>query len=157
MKCVKARKLIPLHTGGDLDYGQDESVKEHIITCDACAAEAEAYRRSTQALSLLKSRTMPASYWEGYMDEIRERIHSETVSPMPRRWTARRIVAVVAAAAVLVLAVIIWRPFSNAKKPETRPTEATVTAQPAEAQSQQAEYAKERVKAIQETARADDF
>jgi anti-sigma factor RsiW len=104
MKCGKARKRISLHLTGDLDYRQGEEVKEHLITCDTCAEEAESYRQSLKALGMLKSRTMPALFWDGYMEELRERIRASKAEPA-RSGSIRGLYAAAAVAAVLVIAV----------------------------------------------------
>lgn len=115
MKCGKAQKLISLHLTGDLDYRQDEQVKEHLITCDTCAEEAESYRQSLKSLEMLKARTMPASFWDGYMDEIRERIHSSEPEHPARVSRFRSVYAAIAVAAAVLLAVaVVWSLQSGA-------------------------------------------
>ena len=88
MKCKRAQSAIALYVTGDLAYNKTEAVKEHIITCDACSEDTESYRQSLQTLNLLKNRTMPAEFWDGYWEELRERIHADTSHPhrANRRW-----------------------------------------------------------------------
>jgi anti-sigma factor RsiW len=110
MKCRKARKLVALYVTGDLDYHKAEAVKEHVITCDACAEEAETYRQSLQTLGLLRGRSMPVEYWDGYWEELRGRIHTEKSHPRTAN-RAVRAFTVAAAAAVVLLAVIAAWPW----------------------------------------------
>jgi hypothetical protein len=171
MKCGKARKLISLHLTGDLDFLQGETVKEHLIVCDACAEEAESYRESLKALGMLKSRAMPASFWDGYMEELRERIHSsKEESEAPRRFGLRRVYAVVAVAAVVVLAVALVLSLANGLftprnpvVPPDAPREMKMNLQMADefvskpAGDEKVKMASERVDVILETPRDGDF
>jgi len=173
MKCGKARKLISLHLTGDLDYRQGEEVKEHLITCDTCAEDAESYRQSLKALSMLKTRTMPARFWDGYTEELRERIRSSEAEPAPRSGAIRRLYAAVAVAAVLMIAVAVvwsWRgglftpAHSPVKSVEVQPSEENALqfadqfdAHPALGDQANLRYASDKVDVILETARNGDF
>jgi len=165
MKCRKARKLISLHLTGDLEYRQAEEVKEHLITCDACSEDAESYRQSLKALGMLKTRTMPARFWDGYVDEIRERIHSSEAEPARR--SISRLYAAVAVAAVLMIAVaVVWmlqsQPYIPAHTPPTAPVASAPVvdiydAHPSVGDKTNLHFASDKVDVILETAHNGDF
>lgn len=163
MKCSKARRLISFYVTGDLDYGKAEAVKEHVITCEACSEEAESYRESLQTLKLLKDRAMPAEFWDGYADELRERMRADTA----RGARTIRLAFMLAAAAVVLLALLVAWPFT-AKTPAPSPEEIAMNVEPPAAAPRDAapgrtpdaaevRYAADRWDATYETARAGDF
>ncbi len=173
MKCKRAQQAIALYVTGDLDYNKAEAVKEHIITCDACSEDAESYRQSLQTLSLLKNRTMPAEFWDGYWEELHERIHADTSHPR-RANRVVRVLSAAAAAAVLALAVMVaWPWLSGGHAPPGTRHETTVHSrhQPPEESVVEVDYympsvvddvadtryAADEWRETYETPRADDF
>ena len=112
MRCEKARKRLALLVGGDATYKEGESAKEHIITCQSCADEAEAYQQSHRTLRLLKDRTVPAGFWDGYNEEILRRISTEPHrTRRPYHINSRQISTLFAAAATLLLGFMLVWPF----------------------------------------------
>ncbi|MFH1549683.1 MAG: hypothetical protein ABIH04_03900 [Planctomycetota bacterium] len=112
MRCEKARKRLALLVGGDATYKEGESAKEHIITCQSCADEAEAYQQSLHTLRLLKDRTVSAGFWDGYNEEILHRIKTEPHRTYrPYHINSKQISTLFAAAATLLLGFMLVWPF----------------------------------------------
>lgn len=55
VNCRRARRLLPLFVGGDLEEEQAANVERHVSGCEGCASELAAYERSRQSLFALKS------------------------------------------------------------------------------------------------------
>ena len=112
MRCKKARKRIALFVGGDATYKEAESVKEHVITCPECAAEAEAMQKSLDTLRMLKDDTLAEGFWDGFNEDVLARIKTQE----PRRHRKinirpMKVSATFAGAAVLMLGFAFVWPF----------------------------------------------
>lgn len=92
---------------GRLEPGRERAAEAHLWRCDACRALREECVATLEALRLYGERIpeAPAGYWEGFWS--RWPLAGE-VAPNARR-RARRLVPALAAAAVLVLAIGLWR------------------------------------------------
>ena len=112
MRCSKAQKRIALFVGGDATYRESESVKEHLIRCDVCAADYEAYDGSLRVLRMLRDRRTPGWFWEGFNTGVFRRIR-EAKAAAPRKPHAPFAHAgtALAAAVVLMLMFLFAWPF----------------------------------------------
>ena len=120
MRCSKAQKRIALYAGGDTTYRESESVKEHLIGCDMCAADYRAYQGSRRALEMLRDRTMPEWFWEGFNRGVFRRIREDKAAakaaPVPHRALFTRAATVFAAAAVVTLMFMFAWPFVRVER-----------------------------------------
>jgi hypothetical protein len=103
MNCRKARRLIPLHAGGDPVRGAD-ALESHLAGCEACRRELDAFRASLQSLREAGRGPSPASR-PGFMAGVlRRSAASPAPSARPDRWLVpAAVAAAVAAAAVAAL------------------------------------------------------
>jgi anti-sigma factor RsiW len=107
MDCEQARERIQDALDDRLPAGEIRELEEHLESCAACAAERDSLRRTVELLRGLPREPAPASL----AATVREGVRSEGSSPRGR-WFELPVAAVglAAAAAVLLLAVLVFHP-----------------------------------------------
>lgn len=110
--CRHVSEMLWNYTAHRLSEQEVERVERHLTGCGACRAEAEAYRRTVDALSDLRKGPVPDSR-RGWR-ELEARLVSSENSRMSSRspWTPALTWGAVAAAALVL--VVMGRPFGSA-------------------------------------------
>ncbi len=149
MRCNVAKKLLPLHAGGDCPDALADGLEGHLRGCASCAAELETFRAHRRRLKRLVRRDEPpgVDLGERFWLEVKARAFPEGVPapaavpagvpsrggerkiiPLPERTFSRGLVwRAAAAAAAIVLAVLVTGLPSN----EAPPDEAVIRPRPA--------------------------
>lgn len=123
MKCLKAKKLMPLYARGDLSARRMRSVGVHLDSCPSCRKDLEGYRKAlAQVKAAAGAETTPdwnESEWRALMAravggarQVREKQDAVRGPIMKPRWA----VAAGAAAAIVLAAVMLLQ-----KEPGFRP------------------------------------
>jgi len=117
MDCKTAKQILPLYAGADLDEREAQMLREHIASCPKCSELLESYRANIALLSNLKKEEAPASTFDNFYADLRERI----ISSGALAWRRRRRVLVTAfravpVAAAILIALFIW--FSAGERQE---------------------------------------
>lgn len=105
--------LIAAYAMGAVPEEEVPAIRAHILSCEACFAEAESY---TEALAALATSVAPASVPEGFADRVLTKARGEPVSPARGTGAGRRfrralapVVAVVATIFLLGTTVALLR------------------------------------------------
>lgn len=127
---------LPLWIGGDLDAAETASVERHLAQCPACRAEAERLRTSQAWLREAMTPPFDLADGERLHREVMGRLRREAVAG-PTRPLARPPVLLMACAATLLLAIVLWRqdPATVAPKPVIEPGVLQPQPQPAPPQA----------------------
>lgn len=111
MNCRRARSLLPLHVGGDLDPEAAARVDSHLAGCAECGRELRGYRAARRALLEagpvrdLPGAAMPAPLW----DRLAPRLAAADAAWKLRiPWYRRTPYVVAAAASLLVTVALAW-------------------------------------------------
>lgn len=108
MKCLKAKKTIPLLAGGDLSSRKERNVRAHLGICPACRKELEEYRIALGWAKASAREEKPGDWSESEWKALMARITAEkgrkgtAVLRLRPRWAL-----VSGIAAVIILAVTI--------------------------------------------------
>jgi len=141
VRCRRAIRLLPLHSGGDLSPRLAAELEEHLDGCETCRRELGGLDASRQVLFRLKGAVGPTpDLWPA----LRERLAAEPV-PSPRRLPFRAAAAAVLLAAAVVAAVVapwMWDPGSEVVTtlPESTTRPAPEATPPAPAVPEEREY-----------------
>lgn len=103
MKCDRARKLLALGVGKDLDVGAQAAFDEHVAGCLACFREVAAFRRARAAIKAARPQTDRATL-QDLTASIMARVDAGEpgpVAPVPHAWHERLRVALPLAALFL--------------------------------------------------------
>ncbi|RME73667.1 MAG: zf-HC2 domain-containing protein [Planctomycetota bacterium] len=135
-ECARVRRWLPLFVGEDLPDDLEVPIEEHLLVCERCAAYEDALRGDRVRLAAFARRerqhALPARIADGqrFWAELQVAIaqagpemRRETPLPGPRIHhlpTWRRALRVGLAAAAILAAVVIYRPF--AEPPDTTGT-----------------------------------
>jgi len=107
MNCRSARRLIPLHAGGDLERDRALKLEAHLATCSACGEELRAHRGIQELLASVRE---PVTPFPGLWEELDGRLDAVDAARQLRRPWTRNPWLYAAAAAVLLLAFLPWVP-----------------------------------------------
>jgi anti-sigma factor RsiW len=105
-RCPEKNYLV-LYAADELPAAKREALEVHLARCDACRREAEALARGLAALGNLEREPAPRPE---VVEEARRRMREAkrpAVLPFVRRWAAA------AVAAALILAAILWTPWTT--------------------------------------------
>ena len=121
--CTETRSHLPLHAGGDLESPLAEVVREHLASCEPCAERMDAALRARRALLTLRggdSEPEVLDLWPGIRARLAEggrfagdrapRSPTAPATPAPV-WNLARFRLLTGAAAAVVLALLVWRPW----------------------------------------------
>jgi anti-sigma factor RsiW len=109
-ECDRCRKELPHYIYADLPPLQSDAIAVHLSTCSSCAAEEEQFRRWKDRVRDLSRPELPASFWQEYRGELKNRL------PKGRKRVAINIgwlprPAFLVALALLVAGAAIWLPL----------------------------------------------
>lgn len=81
------KSLVAAYVLGAVPAGEEPSIRAHLLTCEECLAEADAYASAASQLALAVEPEPPAAGLEArVLEQIRsERVEATTVSAAPRR------------------------------------------------------------------------
>ena len=98
--------LIAAYSMGAVPEDEVPAIRAHILSCEACFAEAESY---TESLAFLATSVEPVPLPKGFTDRVLSEIRDESAAPAPKRARSGRmwrvLVPGIAAAAILSLVV----------------------------------------------------
>ena len=109
MRHEQARELLPWFANGTLDESERKGVADHLTTCGACQSEIESLDRVGRAVREPLAGEDPEA---GNLDEILARIAHDESQPR-QKTTVLRWLLVAEAAAIVVLAVLLFVPDSS--------------------------------------------
>lgn len=124
--CGDVRILLGAHALGVLDPADEQRVREHLATCDACSGEAAELSQSAAALFLVDATDLVEPVEPpGGLERLLARVRSH------RRRRRLATIAVAAGAVVVAGAGGLIAGSDDATTPETQPPVASVTAEDA--------------------------
>ncbi|MFQ5749289.1 MAG: anti-sigma factor family protein, partial [Planctomycetota bacterium] len=88
MNCRSAKRLLPLHCGGDLPLPKAERLGQHLSGCPACRRELEAYRSMRRFLAPLREEAPLLA--PGLWDRLEPRLEAVDAAMQLRRPWYRR-------------------------------------------------------------------
>ena len=103
--CKNIQNLIPLYLDNMLSDEENDMVRNHIASCDACKAEYELMASIMQTAASLPELNVP----EGFHEKLMEKVKAEAESKQERRIYARswrKVSGFAAAAAVIAVSVV---------------------------------------------------
>ncbi len=86
MNCTRAEQLIPLHTGGDLQPLEAESLRRHIETCAHCQQIAEEFAASQTWLSEFAAPSFNEAVFADLRTSVRREIEHKESAGDRGRW-----------------------------------------------------------------------
>ncbi len=109
------RSMIPAYALGAVPDAEIGPIRDHILSCDECMAEADRYAAVTSSIALaVEPAPLPRGFEERVLDQVRTEQRSEPALLHPRvRWWSRWSVA--GAAAGLSAALILGLLFVDAR------------------------------------------
>ena len=124
MNCRKARELIPLGSGGDLEREEMDALREHLMLCPECGRVWKRFCEDRERIALLKGFAISADVGE----ELSRRQRIAMRPPVVGVWLKLSAAACVAFAATL----LIFHLFVGGPAEQAPPTPATGLDQPRE-------------------------
>jgi anti-sigma factor RsiW len=73
MQCAEIKKLLPAYLDGEISTDESKSVKEHLVSCDACRQQAHAFGLSWKALGEYKNIEPDSAYMSRFYTELAQR------------------------------------------------------------------------------------
>jgi len=119
MNCRKIEPLLIEHLDRRLDAGDESRVQEHLNGCARCRTRLQEFRTTIALLAEDPVPPMPVSE-ERFLQEVKRRIRQRPAgvgARFKRALTFPRLAPVLAAAAVLLLAVGVFRQLNRARRP----------------------------------------
>jgi anti-sigma factor RsiW len=109
MDCAQIQKLLADHAVGLLRGRRARAVSQHLAACSACAKELRALQRTAELIELTPAAAPPDDLWAG----LSRRLADERVTRVQPRLANLWLRPAVALAAVLLVALGLWRPWSG--------------------------------------------
>lgn len=119
MDCREIKELIPIYLDGELESQDHRLVAEHLLSCEACRAEAQTIEKSWEMLGELD----PIEPDPNYMTRFRKRIseqtswHEKILDDVRDIFANRRFVPALAAAGIIFF-ISILATYQFMQKPE---------------------------------------
>ena len=104
MKCSKAKKLITLHAGDDLDPEEAKLLEKHLFTCVKCRALLAACRTDRELVAALREQGPEPPAFGEFWTRLKVEIEPE-VRKRKARVVLHRVLRGITAAAVLLIVV----------------------------------------------------
>jgi len=111
--CSEIQELVPLYAVNALDDADARQVDEHIQTCPACREVAEDYRKCFWCQEVASTDEATSGQVRRAMAGVRRRIRVRRTA----RWAFRAAAALGAAACLLI---VLGRPWTELREPESR-------------------------------------
>ena len=112
--CNTVRKMLPLHTGRDLDPVHVGAVDEHLESCLPCFREFRELAAMRSRLGVLAEEPLPEGILDGFTEEVMARIDIREPGPaaeVPHKAPLLRFQwpRVAAAAALVLVSIAVWQ------------------------------------------------
>ncbi len=112
MNCRKARKWLPLYSGGDLPKRKSRKMEAHIRNCGSCRRELQIFQESLDTVrKLMRDSSVPGSRaaWDRALDRAQAPTSSVRVSfSLKPVWTYASVAALAA-----LLTFLVVKPFPD--------------------------------------------
>lgn len=123
MRCRRARKSLLDHEKGNLAKDELEEIREHLSTCEECAALAGKLELSGKALSSIQPEELSSAASSRVLEAVREAGRKEKFQPVGLLRSPRALALGAGAAAVLVaVAVVVGLNMGDGTKRREGPT-----------------------------------